>query len=42
MLIHDPGLDHLIFHGSQAAAEAIPLLSIPFVIVLSLLKKRTI
>ncbi|WP_028561639.1 TerC family protein [Paenibacillus pinihumi] len=41
MLVHDPGLNHILFHSSHTAAEAIPLLSIPFVIVLSLLKRRT-
>lgn len=42
MLIQDPGLNGLLFHGSATVAEAIPLLSIPFVIVLSLLGRRSV
>jgi len=34
MLVHDPGLDRLLFHGSPTAAEALPVLSAPLVIVL--------
>lgn len=40
MLVHDPGLDGLLFRGSPAAAEALPLLSVPMVIVVWLLAKR--
>jgi YjbE family integral membrane protein len=40
MLVHDPGLDMLLFHGSQTAAQAIPLLSVPLVIIAALLRRR--
>jgi YjbE family integral membrane protein len=40
MLVHDPGLDMLLFHGSQTAAQAIPLLSAPLVIIAALLRRR--
>ena len=40
MLVHDPGLDRLLFRGSPAAAEALPVLSAPLVITLWLLAKR--
>lgn len=40
MLVHDPGLDRLLFHGSETALQAIPLISIPFVISLALLWRR--
>lgn len=40
MLVHDPGLDRLWFHGSKTAIEAIPLVAIPFVISLALLWRR--
>ncbi|REJ22562.1 MAG: hypothetical protein C6W59_00165, partial [Paenibacillaceae bacterium] len=40
MLVHDPGLDELLFHGSRTAAEALPVLSVPLVIVLYLLMRR--
>ncbi|ACT02550.1 TerC family protein [Paenibacillus sp. JDR-2] len=41
MLVHDPGMDALLFNGSRTAAEAIPLLCIPFVVIIGLLKRRT-
>ncbi|WP_336786361.1 TerC family protein [Paenibacillus sp. MMO-177] len=41
MLVHDPGMDSLLFNGSRTAAEAIPLLCIPFVVIIGLLKRRT-
>jgi len=40
MLVHDPGLDGLLFRGSPTAAEALPVLSVPMVIVFWLLAKR--
>ncbi|MFC3344099.1 TerC family protein [Paenibacillus abyssi] len=40
MLVHDPALDMLFLHGSSTASEAIPLISIPFVIAVSLLRRR--
>ncbi|XEC96842.1 TerC family protein [Paenibacillus tarimensis] len=40
MLVHDPGLDKLLFHGSPTAAEAIPIIAIPFVIALSWLRRN--
>ena len=40
MLVHDPGLERHLFHGSQTAMEAIPLLAIPFVISIALLWRR--
>lgn len=40
MLVHDRGLDDLLFHGSRTAAEAIPLLSVPLVIICYLLLRR--
>ncbi|WP_181438809.1 TerC family protein [Paenibacillus sambharensis] len=40
MLVHDRGLQDVLFHGSRTAAEAIPLLSVPLVIVLYLLCRR--
>jgi len=41
MLVHDPGLDGLLFHGSRTVAEALPVLSVPLVIILYLLMRRT-
>lgn len=40
MLMHDPGLDKLLFHGSKMLAEAIPLLCVPLVIALAVVKKK--
>lgn len=40
MLVHDPGMDGLLFHGSHTAAEALPILSVPLVIVCYLLIRR--
>ena len=40
MLMRDPGLDRLLFHQSATLAEAVPIISVPFVISLALLKKR--
>ncbi|CAM4263622.1 TerC family protein [Paenibacillus tarimensis] len=40
MLVHDRGLQEVLFHGSRTAAEAVPLLSVPLVIVLYLLCRR--
>lgn len=40
MLMQDPGLNKLLFHHSNTLAEAVPIISIPFVISLSLLMKR--
>ncbi|MFS0727584.1 TerC family protein [Paenibacillus sp. 1P07SE] len=40
MLVHDPGLDRLLFHGSETAMQAIPLIAIPFVISLALVWRR--
>jgi len=37
MLVHDPGLDRLLFHAGPTAAEAVPVLSVPLVIVLRML-----
>ncbi|NIK75895.1 YjbE family integral membrane protein [Paenibacillus castaneae] len=42
MLMHDPGLNNLLFHGSETLAEAIPLLCVPLVIVLAILRKKPI
>lgn len=42
MLMHDPGLDKLLFHGSKTLAEAIPLLCIPLVIALAVMRKKPI
>ncbi|MBH5316929.1 TerC family protein [Paenibacillus sp. GSMTC-2017] len=41
MLMHDPGLERVLFHGSPMLSELIPLLCVPFVIILSILRKRT-
>jgi YjbE family integral membrane protein len=41
MLVHDPGRDRLLFQGAPTLAEAIPVLSIPLVILLFLLMRRT-
>lgn len=40
MLMNDPGMDELIFHGSKQWAELVPLLCVPLVIMISILKKR--
>lgn len=40
MLMHDPGLDKALFHGSKMLSELIPLLCVPFVIILSILRRR--
>ncbi|MBD2870153.1 TerC family protein [Paenibacillus arenilitoris] len=40
MLMHDPGLDKLLFHGSKTLAEAVPLLCVPLVIALAVLKRK--
>jgi len=40
MLVHDPGMDRLLFRLNPAAAEALPLLSAPLVITIWLLVKR--
>lgn len=40
MLMHDPGLDSLLFHSSKTLTEAIPLLCIPLVIALAVVKRR--
>ena len=40
MLVHDPGLDGLLFRGNPTAAEALPVLSVPLVLVVWLLAKR--
>ncbi|WP_040711293.1 TerC family protein [Paenibacillus curdlanolyticus] len=37
MLVNDPGLDRLLFHGSQAVHDAIPLFCVPFVVIIGLL-----
>ncbi|WP_246096183.1 TerC family protein [Paenibacillus sinopodophylli] len=42
MLMHDPGLNKLLFHGSKTLAEAIPLLCIPLVIALAVVKKKPV
>lgn len=42
MLMHDPGLDKLLFHGSKVLAEAIPLLCVPLVIALAVVKKKPV
>ncbi|MFD0588088.1 TerC family protein [Paenibacillus sp. GCM10027627] len=40
MLMHDPGLDKALFHGSSTLTGLIPLLCVPFVIMLAILRKR--
>lgn len=40
MLMQDPGMDNLLFHGSRTLSEAIPLMCVPLVIVLALLRKK--
>ncbi|WP_042159761.1 TerC family protein [Paenibacillus gorillae] len=40
MLVNDPGMDDILFHGSMMAAQAIPLFCIPLVIVIGLLMRR--
>ncbi|WP_211231473.1 TerC family protein [Paenibacillus harenae] len=40
MLMNDPGLDKLLFHSSKTLAEAIPLLSVPLVIALAIIKRK--
>ncbi|CAM4143948.1 TerC family protein [Paenibacillus alkaliterrae] len=42
MLMHDPGLDELVFHGSKTLAEAIPLLCVPLVIALAVMRKKPV
>ncbi|WP_364141217.1 TerC family protein [Paenibacillus sp. LPE1-1-1.1] len=42
MLMHDPGLNRLLFHGSKTLSEAIPLLCVPLVIALAVVKKKPI
>ncbi|MGM0879587.1 MAG: TerC family protein [Bacillota bacterium] len=42
MLMHDPGLDKLLFHGSKTLAEAIPLLCVPLVIALAVMRKKPV
>lgn len=42
MLMHDPGLDKLLFHGSKTLAEAIPLLCVPLVISLAVVRKKPV
>lgn len=41
MLMHDPGLDKLLFHGSKTLAEAVPLLCVPLVITFAIMRKRS-
>ncbi|ANY69974.1 hypothetical protein BBD42_28325 [Paenibacillus sp. BIHB 4019] len=41
MLVHDPGMHRLLFSSSATAIEAIPLLSIPFVIIIGILMRRS-
>jgi len=41
MLVHDPGLDRLLFQGAPTLVDAIPAMSVPLVIVLFLLLRRT-
>ncbi|MCA0753801.1 TerC family protein [Paenibacillus sp. N4] len=40
MLMHDPGLNDLLFHGSETLAEAVPLLCVPLVIALAVMRKK--
>ncbi|MDQ0059375.1 TerC family protein [Paenibacillus harenae] len=40
MLMHDPGLNSLLFHGSKVLAEAIPLLCVPLVIALATVRRK--
>jgi YjbE family integral membrane protein len=40
MLMQDPGLNELLFHGSKMLSELIPLLCVPFVIAASILLRR--
>lgn len=40
MLMQDPGLDSLLFHGSKMLSELIPLLCVPMVIAMSIIFKR--
>jgi YjbE family integral membrane protein len=42
MLMHDPGMDQWLFHGSKTLAEAIPLLCVPLVIALAIVKKKAV
>jgi YjbE family integral membrane protein len=42
MLMHDPGMNKLLFHGSKVLAEAIPLLCVPLVIILAIVKKKPV
>ncbi|MNY76733.1 hypothetical protein D3C86_2164090 [compost metagenome] len=42
MLMHDPGMNNLLFHGSKTLAEAIPLLCVPLVIILAIAKKKPV
>ncbi|WP_424768265.1 TerC family protein [Paenibacillus sp. sgz302251] len=42
MLMHDPGFNQLLFQGSKTLAEAIPLLCVPLVIVIAILRKKAV
>lgn len=42
MLMNDPGLNNLLFHGSKTLAEAIPVLCVPLVIALAIMKKKAV
>lgn len=42
MLMHDPGMNNLLFRGSKTLAEAIPLLCVPLVIILAIAKKKPV
>ncbi|MCR2803725.1 TerC family protein [Paenibacillus soyae] len=40
MLMKDPGLNAAVFHGNHTLSELIPMLCIPLVIILAVLRKR--
>lgn len=40
MLVHDPGMNELLFHYSKTYAEAIPMICIPLVLFLGVWKRR--
>lgn len=40
MLMQDPGMNEAVFHHNQTLAELIPLLCVPFVVIVALLRKR--
>lgn len=42
MLMKDPGLHAAVFHGNQTLDQLIPLLCVPFVVILAILKKRAV